>query len=76
MNLLHQAHNKKITSTLKYDSNFNNYVIVRNTPKTTITERTKDHQKAYRLYLAFLYLSMQELEHRLINYGSYIGGLY
>lgn len=75
-NILHKAHNKRITSILKYDSNYKNYVITRKTPKTTIIERTKDYQKAYKLYLAFLYLSFKELEYRLINYGSYIGGLY
>lgn len=32
-NILHKAHNKRITSILKYDSNYKNYVITRKTPK-------------------------------------------
>ena len=75
-NIIKRENNRHVTACLKYDAQQKTYAITRKTKNTLFEEREKDYEKAFKIYLAFLYLSAKELENRLLRFGSYIGGLY
>ena len=73
-NIIKRENRGKITVVLRYDSGYNNYIIERKTPKTSITERTKDINEAKELYNAFLYKTWERLTNSIRNCGTYTKG--